>query len=563
MKKRIYALSLFPIVVMSIVIMILTMTVIKTNIEEDTETNLRGIACAVNSMYEQNSGDYMQAENGDIWKGAYNISKSGALLDSIKEESGVDVTFCYGDKRIVSSAKDKKGNQIIGSSVGKNITDKVLKGEAVFTDNVLVGDIEYYGYYMPVYQDGTDDVIGMIFTGSTREAGLRTYKDIFKVLLIVSIISMVVFVIGSTVAANSITDAIKQGTAAVKAVAAGRLMLEIESKYLHRGDEIGELCRSVDGMKNELRYIIEDINNNTKELLHSASSLDNNARSTLSTVDSVDRAVNEIAEGATSQAKDAMHATENVMVMGDMLEATGREINTLNENARLMEETVEKTTEALKELVKVNDKVMNAMEMINSQTARTNDSSQKIKEATDIISSISEETTLLALNASIEAARAGEQGRGFAVVANEIQHLAEQSGNATDAIDRMVNDLLQDSDKAVEIMSYVREIVLAQSKDLENTMEVVQGVIQAVEASTNSIASIEQQSNKLNDAKDEIVSVVESLSSIAEENAASTEETSAATAEVASSFNDVTDAANSLKGIADSIADTVRTFKLE
>lgn len=426
-----------------------------------------------------------------------------------------------------------------------------------------MGDIEYYGYYMPVYQDGTDDVIGMIFTGSTREAGLRTYKDIFKVLLIVSIISMVVFVIGSTVAANSITDAIKQGTAAVKAVAAGRLMLEIESKYLHRGDEIGELCRSVDGMKNELRYIIEDINNNTKELLHSASSLDNNARSTLSTVDSVDRAVNEIAEGATSQAKDAMHATENVMVMGDMLEATGREINTLNENARLMEETVEKTTEALKELVKVNDKVMNAMEMINSQTARTNDSSQKIKEATDIISSISEETTLLALNASIEAARAGEQGRGFAVVANEIQHLAEQSGNATDAIDRMVNDLLQDSDKAVEIMSYVREIVLAQSKDLENTMEVVQGVIQAVEASTNSIASIEQQSNKLNDAKDEIVSVVESLSSIAEENAASTEETSAATAEVASSFNDVTDAANSLKGIADSIADTVRTFKLE
>ncbi|MGN0495405.1 MAG: methyl-accepting chemotaxis protein [Lachnospiraceae bacterium] len=563
MKKRIYALSLFPIVVMSIVIMILTMTVIKTNIEEDTETNLRGIACAVNSMYEQNSGDYMQAENGDIWKGAYNISKSGALLDSIKEESGVDVTFCYGDKRIVSSAKDKKGNQIIGSSVGKNITDKVLKGEAVFTDNVLVGDIEYYGYYMPVYQDGTDDVIGMIFAGSTREAGLRTYKDIFKVLLIVSVISMIMFVIGSTVAANSITDAIKQGTAAVKAVAAGRLMLEIESKYLHRGDEIGELCRSVDGMKNELRYIIEDINNNTKELLHSASSLDNNARSTLSTVDSVDRAVNEIAEGATSQAKDAMHATENVMVMGDMLEATGREINTLNENARLMEETVEKTTEALKELVKVNDKVMNAMEMINSQTARTNDSSQKIKEATDIISSISEETTLLALNASIEAARAGEQGRGFAVVANEIQHLAEQSGNATDAIDRMVNDLLQDSDKAVEIMSYVREIVLAQSKDLENTMEVVQGVIQAVEASTNSIASIEQQSSKLNEAKDEIVSVVESLSSIAEENAASTEETSAATAEVASSFNDVTDAANSLKGIADSIADTVRTFKLE
>lgn len=563
MKKRIYGLSLLPIVLMATVIMILTVTVIRTDIEQDTENSLKGIASAVHSMYEQNSGDYIQAENGDIWKGAYNISKSGDLLASIKEESGVDVTFCYGSQRVVSSAKDKDGNQILGSDVGKNVSDQVLKGNTVFTDKVLLGETEYYGYYMPVCQNGTEDVIGMIFAGMPKATGLKTYNSIFNVLLIVSIVFMLLYIVISTLTANALTDAIKQGTSAVKAVASGRLMIEIQPKYLHRNDEIGELCRNVDGMKNELRYIIEDINNNTKELLNSANSLDQNAKTTLTTVDSVDRAVVEIAEGASAQARDAMHATENVNVMGDMLDATAREIGHLNENAKAMENAVAQATESLRTLVSVNEKVMEAMDMINDQTTRTNDSSQKIKEATNIISNISEETTLLALNASIEAARAGEQGRGFAVVANQIQHLAEQSGGATDAIDHMVNELLADSDKAVDAMSRVQEIVLAQSRDLENTMAVVQEVIRGVNASADAISLIEQQSSKLNEAKDEIVAVVESLSSVAEENAASTEETSAATAEVTDSFNEVTDSANLLKGIADNIAETIRTFKLE
>ena len=60
------------------------------------------------------------------------------------------------------------------------------------------------------------------------------------------------------------------------------------------------------------------------------------------------------------------------------------------------------------------------------QTNQTNESVQKINKATELISSIAEETNLLSLNASIEAARAGESGRGFAVVAAQIQKLAEQ-----------------------------------------------------------------------------------------------------------------------------------------
>lgn len=564
MKKKIMALSVFPLILMGIAIIILTMTSVRSEIEEDTESTLKGVAVAVSAAYEQNSGDYFETEDGDIWKGAYNISKSEALMESVKEESNVDATFCYGRRRVVTSIKDDKGDPIIGSEVGDNIARQVLdEGKSVFTKNVLVNGTEYYGYYIPVYQNGTEEVVGMIFTGIPVKNGMATYYSIRNILAGITLFFVIIYLFLSFVISNSMTKVLQAANNAVKAVAAGELSVEIENKYLHRKDEIGELCKSVDGMKNELRFIIEDINSNTQKLLDSADALDGNAQATLITVSGVDKAVNEIAEGATSQAKDAVRASENVNIMGDMLAATEREIENLNDNARIMQESSAQATQSLNELMQINQEVMEAIQLIYEQTNRTNTSSQKIREATNIISNISEETNLLSLNASIEAARAGEQGRGFAVVASEIQHLAEQSGDSTDSINTMVNELIYDSDKAVETMEYVRQIIQSQSRNVEQTKEVVAQVIRAIEASSQAIQSIERQSMKLNQAKDGIVEVVASLSAIAEENAASTEETSAATTEVANSFNEVTDAADSLKNIADSIAGTVGTFKLE
>lgn len=564
MKKKIMALSVLPLILMGLTIIIFTMTLVQSRIKEDTESTLKGVAAAVSAAYGQNSGDYLETEDGDVWKGTYNISKSDSLVDSIKENSGVDVTFCYGKRSVVTSAKDEKGERVVDSQVEDVIADKVLvKKETVFTDDILVNDVEYYGYYMPVYQNDGDEVIGMIFAGIPVKQGLTTYHSIWKILLGVSLFFIVIYIVIGYLSAASITKAVQAANNTVKAVAAGQLSVEIQSRYVQRNDEIGELCKSVEGMKNELRFIIEDINSSTQKLLDSADTLDGNAQSTLVTVDSVDKAVNDIAEGATSQAKDAVRASENVILMGDMLTATDKEIENLIDNAKVVQDSSDEATQSLEELMQINQDVMNAIELIYQQTNRTNESSQKIKEATNIISNISEETNLLSLNASIEAARAGEQGRGFAVVANEIQHLAEQSGSSTDSIAAMVSELIYDSDKAVETMANVREIVLSQNQNVERTQNAVTEAIRAIEASTQAIVSIKKQSVKLNQAKDEIVGIVENLSAIAEENAASTEETSAATTEVANSFDEVTEAAEALKTIADNIAGTIGTFKLE
>lgn len=84
------------------------LTMVKSSLMDEVQDALKGTAAATLAAYDQNTGDYLESTNGDIWKGSYNISKSESLVDRIKENTGMDVTFFYGNKRIMTSALDKK-----------------------------------------------------------------------------------------------------------------------------------------------------------------------------------------------------------------------------------------------------------------------------------------------------------------------------------------------------------------------------------------------------------------------------------------------------------------------
>lgn len=379
---------------------------------------------------------------------------------------------------------------------------------------------------------------------------------------LILVLALVVATVVTTLAAMRISNAITSSIDAVKQVAAGNLNVEMDDNAQGRGDEIGVLARSVAGLRDELRYMFQDISEHTSSLLASAEQLNDTAQKNLATVDSVERAVGEIADGATSQAQDAQNASESVFAMGEMIGDTAKEVENLNATAGIMRQSSEEASQSLLELRNINDEVKEAIELIYEQTNRTNESSQKIREATRLISSIAEETNLLSLNASIEAARAGEQGRSFAVVANQIQKLADQSNASTDSIDDIINELINDSNEAVRTMEKVREIINNQSENVINTEAIVNQVRRGIEDSIRGIETIEGRTIALNEARASIVEVVQGLSAVAEQNAASTEETSAATAEVANSFNEVTESAGLVRSTADEIANSMSNFQI-
>ena len=383
-----------------------------------------------------------------------------------------------------------------------------------------------------------------------------------KKIAIILVIALVIALIITTIMAVRTSRAIISSIDAVRQVAAGNLNVEMDDVALSRGDEIGVLARSLAGLRDELKYMLQDIDEHTTSLLQSAEHLNDTSQKNLATVDSVERAVGEIADGATSQAQDAQNASESVYAMGEMIEDTTKEVENLNVTADYMRQSSAEASRSLVELRNINDEVKEAIDLIYEQTNRTNLSSQKIREATRLISSIAEETNLLSLNASIEAARAGEQGRSFAVVANQIQKLADQSNASADAIDNIINELINDSDEAVVTMEKVKEIINSQSENVANTEAIVSQVMDGIEESIRGIEAIENRTVALNEARSSIVEVVQGLSAVAEENAASTQETSAATAEVANSFNEVTESAGVVKNAADKIADSMSNFRI-
>ena len=335
---------------------------------------------------------------------------------------------------------------------------------------------------------------------------------------------------------------------------------EVQDKLNKRKDETGSMSRAISVLRNKLKIVLQDLQEQSRNLFDASDALNSSASETANTIEQVEKAVNEISEGATSQADETQKATENVILMGNMVEETSTEVRELIGNATEMKTSGDEATAILSQLEHINKKASEAIDIIYEQTNTTNESAMKIRDATSLITSIAEETNLLSLNASIEAARAGEQGRGFAVVASQIQKLAEQSNESARQIETIIDSLITDSEKAVTTMDEVKEIMSQQSENVGKTETIFTQVKNGIDSSIDGINSIADKTKNMDDARVNVVDVVQNLTAIAQENAASTEETSASVTEVSSIVYDISSNAEKLKAIADELDRNMKIF---
>ena len=297
------------------------------------------------------------------------------------------------------------------------------------------------------------------------------------------------------------------------------------NKLAARNDEIGEVARYVQDTFASLGTVIGGIRTASRELSEVSENFTNIFNGMEKSVEQTGTEVDTIAANTVLQAEQAADMKEKIDAISNAIEKITQNVEMLSESAELMKDYDKAVEKILGELVDISQRSSEAVENVRQQTEVTNQSAQKIRQATEIIAGISSQTNLLALNASIEAARAGEHGRGFAVVAEEIRALADQSKESTDQIESVVTALLDNSAVSVEITREVSEAFLKQNEKIRDTEEIFGSLNNEVGKVSESIQEITEEVEGLNTHKAVIETGIDSLAMTAQQNADSAEVT--------------------------------------
>lgn len=563
LQYKMLILAIIPVLVMGIVAILISNTVVKNKLLDDAKQKLKATSNAVLAAYDQNAGDYFVNATGDVWKGAYNVSLSTPFIDDIAEKTGIEVTFFYNDTRLVTSLKDADGKRILGSKAGDFLVENVLQdGNEVFTNRVLVDGTFYFGYYVPVHQNNSDEIIGMVFAGMPVKEIYASLNLITMIFTVAILVILVIAVIGCLLVSRGIAKSIRNSMDVVKQISEGNLNVEIEQSMLDRKDEAGALSCNTQTLIDNLSAMIGKISNNTMTLNASSEEMNAAAGQAGNAVGNINDDLHNMLTGAVEQTGNAQNIKNSIHNMNIHLEKTLGEVDHLSDETKAMLDARNDVDKSLNQLDASNQDVMTEVENIQKQTQQNNESVEKIIAAVGYISDIADQTNLLSLNASIEAARAGETGKGFAVVAEEIGKLANQSNEASTEISGLVNLLSYNSSQTMDIMDSVQDAMNDQTKKLVETANIFKQLQEHVSHVADGVDVIRDATVQLGKETDEIGKDIKNLSDIAQRNEDTVKGTISFSDEVLDTVNSVTEMSTEVSSSANDMAGVVSHFRM-
>lgn len=393
---------------------------------------------------------------------------------------------------------------------------------------------------------------------SSVNALIKTLSLILAVILVVSI--LISLVLGRTLTKPilSLTKLVnRQADLDFSPIDQGTIQAVVKRK-----DEIAQMAVALQSMAQNVRGLIVNVAETSEQVSATSEELTATSQQTATASQEVAQTIIDIAEGATEQASNTLEAAAALESLSLEIEKNRARTGSLSQAFSKINEHVSAGLKAIQLLNAKTRENSTASDIVFNSILKTNDSSLKISEASNLILSIAEQTNLLALNASIEAARAGEHGRGFAVVADEIRKLAEQSRSSTEIINQIVTNLLGDAEMAVAKMKEASAIVEEQAQSVDLTGNVFNLITHAIKDSERLVGEIDDSSKKMKQSNDRVSNNISMLSAVAQQNAASTEEASAAIEEQTASAEEIASASEDLSEMAQSLQELIHKFNI-
>ena len=518
-----------------------------------------------NQLSNEIPGDWSLSEDGQLMKGEVAIHDMYQdQLDDLNKKTDMHFTLFYGDTRYVTSMVDADtGKRMEGTKASDTVIDEVLRsGREYLTTNLQIGGQDWYAYYLPLKNsDGT--IVGMVFAGRDTSIVVANLKAASRAIVLTFVLFFLFNFGVARFLISTTSRAIRDIIGGLESLEEGELSFYIHDRTFKRKDELGVIAGSSAQVRDKLQDVISATKKLSAEVTESGVSLASSAESASRVAEQVTVAVEDISRGAASQAESVENSVNNTNEMGDSIDDITARVEDLSAAANEMLTGANRTVETLDHLMAKNENVMNSMQDIDAQIRQTNDSVKDIAEATNAITAIAEQTHLLSLNATIEAARAGEYGKGFSVVASEIGILSEQSKNAAVSIKKIVETLVNESQKSVDTIVQLSNDVREQNNQLTSTKDDMDAVVVNVNNVDNSTKMIAEKIHQLNELKTSFSDIISELSAISEQNAASTQETNASMEELNATFAVISDAAADLRNMAETLNQKMAFFTIE
>lgn len=417
-----------------------------------------------------------------------------------------------------------------GKSLEAKLSSTLLASSVIFL--VLTAFIGWQWWQLSQLLSGLSD-LGLPAELSSNLSTLKQSNTLLGVayILVIGTTAYTTYKIKTFVAAH-VVEPLQTLTSAAARVGKGELNFPIPKA--RDEDEIGSLTLAFDAMVIKLREDTSQITDAIDVLTNSVKQIAVSTSQSAASSSQMAATVTETTVSAEEVRQTTMVATQKGRFVADLAQQAAQ-ISLVGKNAS--EDTIHQMTS-----------VREQMRAIANSMATLTDKSQAIAEITASVDELSQQSNLLAVNASIEAARAGEMGKGFAVVAQEVKALSNQSKQATAEVRRILSDIQQAAAQAalsIEEGSRTVETAVRQSAEAGRSIEsLAHSVAEAASAAVQIAAASQEQLTGI----DQVVTAMQGIQEATKQHVYSSKQ--------------IDEAAQSLTAIQDVLETLVSKYKL-